>query len=189
MLRAVPDEVADSSTLIARVATGDTAAFDRLVARLHGPMLRLAVRITGDAGDGEDALQTALGRLWNQADRYDSDRGSVEGWFRRILTNLCLDRRRSIRVVQPIDDAHDVASPAPDPFDTAAANARARRVDAAMARLNPRQRAAIALFHGEGATMAEIADALDTTPKAIEGLLARARKDLSALLSLDGAEL
>jgi RNA polymerase sigma-70 factor (ECF subfamily) len=58
-----------------------------------------------------------------------------------------------------------------------------------MERLNPRQRAAITLFHGEGATMAEIADALDTTPKAIEGLLARARKDLSALLMTDGAEL
>jgi RNA polymerase sigma-70 factor, ECF subfamily len=189
MLRAVPDEIADSSTLVARVATGDAQAFDQLVARLHAPMLRLAVRITGDAGDGEDVLQTGLARLWTQAGRYDPDRGSVEGWFRRIVTNLCLDRRRSIRIVAPIDEAHDIATTAPDPFETAAANARARRVDNAMAQLNPRQRAAIAMFHGEGATMAEIAEALDTTPKAIEGLLARARKDLSVLLASDADEL
>ena len=73
----------------------------------------------------------------------------------------------------------------PDPFEASEANARARRIDAAMAQLNPRQRAAITLFHGEGASMAEVAATLDTTAKAVEGLLARARSELSRLLSSD----
>ncbi|WP_367279815.1 RNA polymerase sigma factor [Sphingosinicella sp.] len=45
-----------------------------------------------------------------------------------------------------------------------------------------RQRTAIALFYGEGATMNEIAEALETTPKAVEGLLARARVELAERL-------
>lgn len=173
----------DSAALLARVADGDTASFDQLVARLHAPMLRLALRICGDRGDAEDALQSALTRLWTHAGRYEPARGSVEGWFHRILVNQCLDGRRRLRAVAPLDDADAVAAPGPDPFDMADANARARRVDAAMARLNPRQRTAIALFHGEGASMAEIAAHLETSPKAVEGLLARARKDLSEMLA------
>ena len=61
------------------------------------------------------------------------------------------------------------------------------RVNAAVAQLLPRQRAAIALFYGDGATMAEIAEILETTPKAVEGLLGRARIELKALLAAHAA--
>lgn len=179
---ASPAAADDAARLMARVADGEVAAFDRLVLALHAPMLRLALRISHDRGDAEDALQAALTRLWTHAGRYDAKLGSVEGWFRRILVNQCLDGRRRLRPVSPLDDAATVAAPDADPFAAADANARARRVDAAMARLNPRQRAAIAMFHGEGASMTEIAAALDTSAKAVEGLLARARKELSELL-------
>jgi RNA polymerase sigma-70 factor (ECF subfamily) len=54
-----------------------------------------------------------------------------------------------------------------------------------MARLGPRQRAALAMFHGEGLSMAEIALALETTPKAVEGLLGRARIELRSLIGVE----
>ena len=101
--------------LIARVADGDTAAFAKLVGLLHPPMLRLAMRIALD--DGEDALQSAFTRLWTHAASFDGERGSVEGWFRRILVNQCLDRRRAFRVVAPLEAAHELASDHPDPFE------------------------------------------------------------------------
>lgn len=178
---------------MARVAAGDAQAFTALVLRLHGSSLGLATRVLGNRTDAEDVVQAALARLWTLSGRYDPARGSVGAWFRRLLINLCLDRRRSIRLVQSrvtttLDEAWDVADPGPDPAEAAAANARARRIDAAMARLNPRQRAAIALFHGEGASMAEVAAALETTPKAVEGLLGRARMELKTLLASDAPE-
>lgn len=175
------------ATLIARVAAGDARAFTALVGELYGPGLRVATRVAGDRAEAEDALQAALTRLWTEAGRFDPAKGSVGGWFRRIVVNQCLDRRRRLKLVAPLEAAASVPSDLPDPFASAAANARARRVDAAMATLNPRQRAAITLFHGEGASMAEVALALDTTPKAVEGLLARARIELSRLLADDRA--
>lgn len=180
--------VDDPALLMSRIAAGDARAFTTLVGRLQGPGLRIATRVLGDRVEAEDALQAALTRLWTEARRYDPARGAVAGWFHRIVVNQCLDRRRRMRLVAPIEAAATVPSDLPDPFEASAANERARRVDAAMATLNPRQRAAITLFHGEGASMAEIAVALETTPKAVEGLLARSRIELARLLQSDRPE-
>jgi RNA polymerase sigma-70 factor, ECF subfamily len=171
--------------LMARVAQGDAAAFTTLAQALQGPGLRIADRTLNDRAGAEDVVQIALTRLWTMAARFDSERGSVEGWFRRIIVNLCLDRRRSMRLVSPLSDAEAVASAAPDPFEAAAANDRRQRIDTAMAQLAPRQRAALVLFHGDGMTMAEIAETMDTSAKAIEGLLGRARMELRKLIDME----
>lgn len=170
---------------MAKVAGGDAVAFSRLVAMLQGPGLRLADRTLNDRAGAEDVLQIALTRMWTMAARFDPERGSVEGWFRRIVVNLCLDRRRSMKLVVPLDAAAEVAAPGPDPLDAAIASDRRARLADAMAYLAPRQRAALAMFHGEGLTMAEIAAALETSAKAVEGLLGRARMELQKRLTSD----
>lgn len=171
--------------LMARVVDRDAAAFDQLARALQAPGLRLADRTLNDRAGAEDVVQIALTRMWTMAARYDPARGSVEGWFRRIVVNLCLDRRRALKLVAPLSDAENVASSAPDPFEQAMANDRRARLDRAMVTLAPRQRAALAMFHGDGLSMAEVADALETTPKAVEGLLGRARIELRKLIEMD----
>jgi len=183
MLKAMEAPELTDDALMARIAHGDRTAFRLLTGRLYGPAIRLAAKVLGDRAEGEDAVQAALVKLWQGAGRFDGARGSVEGWFRRVLVNACIDRRRSIKAVAPIEAAAEVPSAEATPYEAAETNDRAKRVQAAMARLNPRQRAAIALFHMEGASMAEIAAALETTPKAVEGLLARARAELAAMLA------
>jgi RNA polymerase sigma-70 factor (ECF subfamily) len=173
--------------LMARVAEGDTVAFSTLAQALQGQGLRLADRTLNDRAGAEDVVQIALTRLWTMATRFDPARGTVEGWFRRIVVNLCLDRRRSMKLVAPLCDADTVASTAPDPFESAVANDQRSRIDAAMAQLAPRQRAALMLFHGEGQSMAEIAEMMETSPKAIEGLLGRARMELRKLIEMETA--
>jgi RNA polymerase sigma-70 factor (ECF subfamily) len=167
---------------MARVVAGDRAAFAGLVQALQGPGLRLADRTLHDRAAAEDVVQVALTRVWRLADRYDPARGSVEGWFRKIVINLCFDHRRAQKPLVPIDAAQDLASDAADPLAAALASDARTRLAAAMARLLPRQRAALALFHGDGLSMAEIAALLDTTPKAVEGLLGRARIELKTLM-------
>ncbi len=190
----VPPPVADDgaiapagalSPLMVQVTAGDVAAFNQLARALQGPGLRLADRTLNDRAAAEDVVQVALTRLWTLAERYDPARGSVEGWFRRIVVNLCLDRRRALRLVVPLEFAENVASNEPDPYQVAVASDQRRRLDAAMAHLAPRQRAALAMFHGEGMSMAEIALLIDATPKAVEGLLGRARMELRNLLGMD----
>lgn len=171
------------TALMLRVAEGDAAAFTALVRQLERPALALAWRTLNDATEAQDACQQAFARLWTEAHRFDPARGSAEAWFRRILINLCLDRRRAIRPVQPIDEAHDLADSQPDPEAMAIAADQQDRLAIAMGSLNARQRLALMLFHGEGLSMAEIAERMDTTAKAVEGLLGRARNMLRSLMN------
>lgn len=183
----VQDLAHDPAALLARVAAGDRAAFAVLARDLYPSALRIASRVLLDRAEAEDAVQTALTKLWAGADRFDPARGAFMPWFRRLLVNCCLDRRRTVRAVAPIEAAAHVAESGDDPHAAAERRSDAARVNAAVAQLLPRQRAAIALFYGDGATMAEIAEILETTPKAVEGLLGRARIELKALLAAPAA--
>lgn len=165
------------------VAAGDDKAFGALTERLYGPALGTAMKVLGSRAEAEDAVQTALVKLWKTADRFDPDRAKVSTWFRRIVVNCCIDRKRAMKPVEDLDEVRDAASDLPGPEMAAGDMMRDRRINAAVMELPARQRAAITLFYGDGATMAEIAEALETTPKAIEGLLARARADLAQRLA------
>mgnify|MGYP002779976801 CR=1 FL=1 len=172
-----------ATALMLRVADGDAAAFTALVRQLERPAQALAWRTLMDRAAAEDVCQRAFLRLWTHAARFDPARGTAEAWFRRILVNLCLDRRRAIRPVQAMADGFDMADPAPSPEAQAIAADTSARVEAAMARLNPRQRLALALFHGDGLSMAEIAEQMETTAKAVEGLLGRARNEMRTMMN------
>ncbi len=175
---------ADAETrLFMRVQAGDGAAFALLVRAIAAPSLALATRVVGDAGLAEEAVQEALTRLWREAARFDTARGGFWPWWRRILVNVALDGRRRLRAVVPLEAAGDPADPAPGPAELAEAAELDRRLAAAMARLPARQRAALALFHGEGLSMAEVGDALGTSAKAVEGLLDRGRRALKAMMN------
>lgn len=183
MLAVTPRDILEpSAALMGRVGSGDRAAFETLARRLHGGAARIAARVLGPGPDAEDAVQAAFLNLWRKAEQFDVSRGAVEPWFNRLVANACLDRRRTIRPVAALDEVAEQASDDPLP-DVAAEHADERaRVAAAIAKLNPRQRAAIQLFYGEEATTAEVAVALETSPKAVEGLLARARGELQRIL-------
>lgn len=169
--------------LLLRAAGGDGQAFAMLTRMIARPALHLAGRVLGDAALAEDAVQEALTRLWREADRFDPARGSFGGWWRRMLLNVALDGRRRLRPVSPLDEAAGIACPAPGPAEQAQRSDVAAHVQAALAALPPRQRAALSLFHGEGLSMAEIAEALETSEKAVEGLLGRGRAELKDRLA------
>lgn len=171
-----------NAVLMPRIAAGDRAAFDQLARRLHPTAERIAARVLGHGPDAEDAVQAALLNLWRKAGQFDPARGRVEPWFNRLVANACLDKRRTIRLIAPLDDAAGHASPDPRAGDILVAVDEQARVARAVAKLNPRQRAAIALFYGEDASTSEVAAALETSPKAVEGLLARARVELARIL-------
>ncbi len=172
--------------LLQRAAAGDSEAFTQLARMLARPALALSTRVLGDAAAGEDAVQEAFARLWREAGRFDPNRGSFGAWWRRMLMNITLDGKRRVRLVAPLDEAHGFADPAQGPDGHAEDADISARVQAAMASLPPRQRAALALFHGEGLTMAEIGEALEASEKAVEGLLLRGRAALKTLLVAQG---
>ena len=174
-------DVADEE-LLARSAAGDRLAFDRLAARHLQRIYRIAYRLLGHAADAEEVTQDALVRVWQHADRFDPHRARFSTWCYRIVVNLALSLKRR-PVPEPIEAAADLADSAADPETTAAARERRRALDAALAALPDRQRAALALVYDEELSGEEAAAILEIGPRALEGLLRRGRQSLREWLA------
>ena len=192
--------------LMRRAGGGDKAAFALLVRRHLARSTALAQRIVGNRSDAEEIVQEAFLRCWQKApewrpadwrpiegrpERAANDEGSANDeesrgrastaqfgtWLYRVLVNLCLDRRRRPQPIG-IEAAEDVPDSAADGFAETSRGETSRRVQAAMAGLPERQRAALALCYFEGLGNIEAASALEISVGALESLLVRARRAL-----------
>ena len=170
------DDLCDAE-LLARSASGDRRAFDRIVAR-YGPLaLRLAARIAPDRHSAEDIAQEAMVRIWHRAADFDARRARFTTWLYRIVVNMCIDLRRRPKPV-PLPEDFDIPDPATGAEQALEHDERRAGLARAMDELTPGQRAALMLVYDEGLSGAEAAAALGVTAKAVERLLARARAHL-----------
>jgi RNA polymerase sigma-70 factor (ECF subfamily) len=173
------DEQSDEA-LMARVAGGDEQAF-RTLARRHAPRaVALARRILGNGADAEDVAQDAMLRVWTNAPRW-KPLASFRTWLTRIVVNLCLDRKRKVPFAA-LEAAGNVVDPAPDAAAQRETRETERIIALAITALPDRQRAAIVLTYREGLSNGQTAEVLDTTVKAVETLLVRAKQSLRGAL-------
>lgn len=172
--------------LMALCANGDARAFRCLFERHGQGAWRLAWRLTGDAGEAEDLVQEAFARLWKQAAGWQGGRaesGNGAGAFlQRAITNLAIDRSRRKRP-DPVADLPDNEDPAPLADALLEQADLSARIQACVASLPERQRAAIVLTYWEGLTGPMAADMMQLSPKAFESLLVRARAALKSVLA------
>lgn len=160
--------------LMISVAAGDHRALRGLMDRHMGRMIGLAQRIVGAASDADEIAQEAFVRVWRHANRFDARKARFSTWLYRIVVNLALDRRRRPLTVG-LEQAEDVVSLELTAEDHLVEKQRARLLDAALASLPDRQRAALVLFHFEGLSGRDAAAILDVSEKAFESLLTRGR--------------
>ena len=93
------------SELIARLRSGDQAAYETLV-RAHGPrMLAVAGRFFNGEQDRDDAVQDAFISAFRAINSFDKN-SKLATWLHRITVNACLMklRSRSRKSETPIDD-------------------------------------------------------------------------------------
>ncbi len=160
--------------LMAAVVARRQQEFRVLMARHMPRAIRIAQRVVRDPAEADDVGQEAFLRVWNKAASFDPQVARFTTWLYRIVLNLSFDRSRKPKHA-PIEEAAEIASGDPAPLDNVIADQQRRTLEAALARLSERQRGAIALFHMEGLSGDEAAQALGLSPKAFESLLARAR--------------
>jgi RNA polymerase sigma-70 factor (ECF subfamily) len=175
----------EDDALMARVGQGDQRAFARLVAR-HGPRAQaLAHRFAGSAADAEDIVQEAFWRVWRSAERWTPGAAMFSTWLHRVVVNLCVDhdRRRRLRRFLPFADAFDPPSEEAGPERALSDRDEVAALRVDILALPARQRAALLLSADGERSNAEIAKVLDTTEKAVESMLVRARRTLRARLA------
>jgi len=164
---------------IASAAAGDEIAFRRIIAAYHDDMRRVAAYITRDRYLAEEATQAAWLIAWKKL-RKVRDEDHLKPWLvsvaayeaKRVLRN----QRRRARV-----EALAVAGAEPLNGEPTT-DSRALDLRAAMGRLDPDDRALLAMKYGAGFDSNELALATGISPSGtrsrIERLLKRLREEL-----------
>jgi len=167
--------------LLARMGRGEEAAFRALIARKLPRIHALALRLLGSAGEADDIAQDAFLRAWRQARDWRPGQARFDTWLHRVVLNLCYDHLRKRREVVVADPPEQV-DPTLSVDRRLERNETVQRVQAALAKLPPRQREAIMLHTYQELSNIETARVLDISVEALESLLSRARRSLRSLL-------
>jgi RNA polymerase sigma-70 factor, ECF subfamily len=163
----------------------DRRAVDQLVVEHLPTALRFARRLAGDDHVAEDLVQESLCRVLTQWRRFRGE-ASFRTWFLQIVVNVDRDRRRRLRIVEPIDQS-EVAGAAATPPELAAADELQNEVRQAIDRLPERQREVALLTWGEGLPAADVATVLEITEASVYTNLHLARKRIAAAIGVDSA--
>ena len=152
----------------------------------HEHVFRVARRITGNAEDAEDVLQTVFLRI---ARREPTELRSEEmgSYLHRAATNAALDllRRRKAARSEPIEDAERFRDHAPSPEARREGEELREKVRAALANLSPRAAEIFVLRYFDGYGNREIARLLNTSWSTVAVTLHRTRAKLQKDLKGD----
>lgn len=142
-------------------------------------LLRLMTVRLGSAAEAEDVMQD----LWLKLEHLpEQSLTSPAAYLFRVAANLAADRRLSLVRAEARDglwlSAQPDASEYPDAETVLIARDRLTRVEAAIAAMPERMRAALRMFRVERRPQKEIASELGITVSGVEKLLKRANRQL-----------
>lgn len=178
-----PSALNNDQQLLVQAAAGDTAALGTLYDRYGRLVFSVAMRVTGDRQSAEEITQDTFLRLWQQAERYAPERGSLTAWLLTIAHRRAVDelrgrrgtaRRREVLLPDALPDSH-----ANDP---AALSQLRADLQSALAELPAAQREAIELAFFGGLSRQEIARHADCPLPTIHTRLRLGLEKLRAIL-------
>jgi RNA polymerase sigma-70 factor (ECF subfamily) len=189
-------ELTADSTLVERASSGDSYAFEALVARYQDRVYNIALRMVRRAEEAEDVTQETFLKVYKALPNFGG-RSAFYTWIFRIAVNASLSRLRSLgrrrqhEVGVPLgaraDGESSSAIPEPaskerGPAESVEAADSVQRVQLAVDTLEPDDRAVVVLRDFEGLSYDEIAEAVSSTRAAVKSRLHRARLELATKL-------
>ena len=178
-----PDGDAD---LVRSVIAGDDEAFEELVRRHKGAILRTAARFARNHAELEDLGQEAFLRAYRDLRSFRGD-APFGHWLARIMVRVCYDALRKRRREERDVSLESLAAPVADPSTENGPSAQQARLilDRAMSRLKPEDRMVITLFELEDRTVREVAELTGWSETRVKVRAFRAREALKRSIGGD----
>jgi len=176
---AASDRASADRDLAARCSSGDRAAQRELFARVKQAVHRTLFRILGSNRDIEDLLQESFIAIYRSIHGFRGE-SSLNTWCSSIATRVAwayIERRKP--AAAPLELVPEVATDDPDAERVYAAREAARRLYAALDRIDAKQRVAFALAVIDGRSLAEVAEMTGATTVAVKTRVWRARNELN----------
>ena len=167
----------DEARLVALVRKGDQRAYSDLVVR-HLPAIEVyAKRIVSDDTLAQDIAQDVMVVLWQRSSDFNPNKARLTTWLHRIAHNRCIDvlRKRQREVSwDPAESEH--------PLTESDTTREQQPIDVALMRLPESQRTALVLTYYQNLSNREVAEIMNSSVRAVESLLVRARGNLKKQL-------
>lgn len=188
--------MSDDLSLVDRLALGDRAAFRELVEAYKKKVYYLAYDMLGNGSDAEDVSQDVFVKVFRSFGTFK--RGARLGsWIYRITYNTCIDHLRKrettpeaveteVLETRPAAEVAFSAAPA-DPLRAAERQLLQRRVELALEKVSPQEKAVFLLRHYDDLMLKDIAEALGLSIGSVKSYLFRAVKKLQRELGAGGS--
>jgi RNA polymerase sigma factor (sigma-70 family) len=175
--------------LVERAKSGDRDSLTTLLMR-HGPPVYRSVLLPrlGSEAAAQDALSETYAKVLTKLHLFEWQEKGFYPWFRTVAFNVALDHLRANKRLRLVsDEVLEGEASADASADHALQEARDKaamrtRIEAALAKINPRYARAIQMRVLEEQPREDVASALDVTPSTFDVLLHRAlaalRKEL-----------
>ena len=180
---------AEDRQWLEQARTGDRAAFGKLVRQHQQRVHRLALHLTGNAGEADDVTQETFLRAYRAIGGFDG-RADLFTWLYRICVNVALNlRRQRKRVTTDLSDPR-VPEPAfegagADPAHSAEQAQSYRSLARAMDTLSEALRTTLVLACVDQLPYKEIAQVLGCSEGTIAWRVHEARKQLREAMGAD----
>ncbi|WP_330654305.1 sigma-70 family RNA polymerase sigma factor [Faecalicatena faecalis] len=166
---------------------------DRIVKDYGTYIYNFALKLSGNTKDAEDLAQETFIKAWKNIETLKNPK-SIKKWLRTICLNefrmkINKDNRMKIDYTENIDDLIEdgkhLMDVSPTLIDETFVNEEVSKIRdgcflAMVRKLSINQRIAFSLVYMFGLPISEVAKLLQVTPKAVKGLLYRARMNLDS---------
>jgi len=167
--------------LLKSAVAGDSQASKEVICLLSSPAYSLAWKMLGKKEDAEDVVQEAFIRLWKSADKFSAKSG-LSTYFYTIVSNLCLDRIKSINQ-SFFEEFDEFDHYSPQEIDWSLEEGiEPERIKKAMNSLSSKQKMAMLMWTYQDMTAEQIGRTLDMNKNSVDQLLHRAKLKLKAEL-------
>lgn len=175
-----------------RVVQRDVDAFELLYDRYAQPVYGMAAHMIGHV-EAEEIVQDVFLRLWNRADQFDVDRGSVNAWLMAIARNRVLDelqhrsRRQRLIAAEKVDQLlANAADPEVDVEQEAWLRTGGDAALQALRRLPAEQRRVLVLAYFGGLSHSAMAEHLGWPLGTVKKRIRLGLQKLKAFLESEG---
>jgi RNA polymerase sigma-70 factor (ECF subfamily) len=138
-------------------------------------MYGVCLRYAKDATEAEDNLQDGFFKVFTKIKGFRHE-GSLEGWIRRIMVNVSLEKYRKRNIMHPVEDVtiYDGQQFSEDTLDKISA----KELIGLIQQLPPRYKMVFNLFVMEGLSHQQISEEMKISVGTSKSNLARARNIL-----------
>lgn len=162
----------DLKNIIEGCASGDVRAQEMLYRKFAAKMFGVCLRYSKDSTEAEDNLQEGFIKVFTNIQKFRHE-GSLEGWIRRIMVNVSLEKFRRQNIMYPVEDVSVFETP--NFSDEILSNISANELLKLVQELSPRYRMVFNLFVMEGMSHQEISEEMKISTGTSKSNLARAR--------------